>query len=291
MQGKALFISYSHQDMAEENWLDRLKLYLEPLRRQRGLDIWDDTRIGPGSNWLSAITSGMDQATASVLIVGPGFLASEFICEQELPVLLDASKTRGVKIFPLVVGYCSYKTSPLGPYQSLNSPEKPLEALPAAEQNRWLNNLSNAIEMEMFEEFEQQPEQPVSTEQSPMAEWQGEYSQVYNRTKGYMLVHVYRPSTVPGQKFDIFIFVLRHRSGDPKSPYRNFEEIKKAEFFFGPGWGNKIFPVANTGGLIGVRTHAWGTFFAACRITFNDPNSEPIILYRYIDFEMAPQST
>ena len=30
---------------------------------------------------------------------------------------------------------------------------------------------------------------------------------------------------------------------------------------------------------------AWGT----CRITFKDPQKTPAMLYRYIDFEMAPQ--
>lgn len=288
MPGKVLFISYSHRDMTEElNWLDRLKLHLEQLRRQRGLDIWDDTRIKAGGDWQSAIKAGMDEAIAAILLVGPGYLGSKFIAEQELPVLLDAAKTRGIKIYPLVVGYCLYKTSPLEPYQAVNSPDRPLEALPRAKQNEILNDLSSAIEMEMFEQFAQQPEGPASTEQPLVTEWQGEYTQVYERTKGYMLAHVYRPSTVPEQKFDIFIFVVRHRRKDPKSPYRNFEEIQKAEFFFGPGWGNKIFPVDNMGGLIGVRTYAWGTFFAACRITFKEPNGEPIILYRYIDFERS----
>ena len=288
MPDNLLFISYSHRDMTPVDWLDRLKLYLAPLLRQEQVDIWDDTRIEVGHEWRLEIKTAMDRATAAILLVGPGFLASDFIAQQELPGLLDAAATRGIKIYPLVVGFCGYKSSPLGSYQAFNDPDMPLEALPPADQNRILNNLSHAVEMEMLKEA---PREPAAAEQPPVTEWQCEYTKEYNRADGYMLVHFYRPATVPGQAFDIFIFVVQHRRGTEGPPQRNFDEIQKAEFFFGPGWGNKIFPVDNTGGLIGVRTHAWGTFFATCRITFTESNREPIILYRYIDFEMAPQST
>src|SRR5262249_32002912 len=52
-------------------------------------------------------------------------------------------------------------------------------------------------------------------------------------------------------------------------------------------WGNEIFTIPNSGGLLGVRTHAWGTFLATCRLTFTDSARPPIVLHRYIDFEMA----
>jgi TIR domain len=289
MPGNLLFISYSHRDMIPVDWLDRLKLYLAPLRRQQLVDIWADTRIEVGHEWRLEIRAAMDRASAAILLVGPGFLASDFIAQQELPALLAAAATRGIKIYPLVVGFCGYKSSPLEHYQAFNNPDMPLEALTTqAEQNRILNNLSRAVEMEMLKEA---PRQPAPIEQPPMTGWQCVYTQEYNRTEGYMLVHVYRPSTGPGQEFDVFIFVVRHRRGTEGPPQRNFDEIQKAEFFFGPGWGNKIFPVDNTDDLIGVRTQAWGTFFAACRLTFTDPNRDPISLYRYVDFEMGPQST
>jgi hypothetical protein len=145
----SLFISYSHQDMKPTHWLDRLKLYLAPLRRQEIVDFWDDTRIQAGSDWRSEIRAAMEHATAAILLVGPGFLASEFITGQELPILLAAAKSRGTKIYPLIVGYCGYKRSVLEPYQSFNGPEMPLEALPTAEQNKILNEISLAVDQDM----------------------------------------------------------------------------------------------------------------------------------------------
>ncbi len=145
----ALFISYGHADMAPTNWLERLKLYLAPLRRQAPVDIWDDTRLQVGGDWRQQIKAALEHASAAILLVGPGFLASDFIMSQELPTLLAAARARGAKIYPLVVGYCVYARSPLEPYQAFNAPERPLEALPAAEQNKALNDLALLIDQDL----------------------------------------------------------------------------------------------------------------------------------------------
>jgi pYEATS domain-containing protein involved in immunity len=121
----------------------------------------------------------------------------------------------------------------------------------------------------------------------PATSWQSERVKEYERTRGYMLAHIYRRSKEPGQKFDISMFVVQHRKGTTTPPRDQLDELESAEFFFGESWGNKVFKVRAGGGFFGVRTHAWGTFLAICRITFKNPNDPPIILYRYIDFFMA----
>jgi hypothetical protein len=145
----ALFISYGHRDMEPVNWVERLKLYLAPLRRQELVDVWDDSMIRAGSEWRREIGAALDRATATILVVGPGFLASDFIAQQELPSLLEAAEGRGAKIYPLVVGYCAYKLSVLEKYQAFNDPDKPLEALTPAEQNKILNGLSLAVDEDL----------------------------------------------------------------------------------------------------------------------------------------------
>ena len=139
-------------------------------------------------------------------------------------------------------------------------------------------------------ELENLPEAPqpqTAKTEPPPTQWQHKRAEEYARTDGYMLAHVYRPSTEPNQTYDIFIFVVRHQKGTSTPPKRQFDEIEKAEFFFGQSWGNEVFPAPNTGSVIGVRTHAWGTFLATCRITFRNTSKAPIILHRYIDFSMA----
>jgi len=149
MPGNALFISYGHRDMEPIHWLERLKLYLAPLRRREVVDIWDDSEIRAGSQWRKEIKTAMERATSAILLVGPGFLASDFIANEELPGLLEAADERGAKIYPLVVGYCGYKQSLLEKYQAFNDPDSPLEALTTAEQNKILNQVSLTVDEDL----------------------------------------------------------------------------------------------------------------------------------------------
>lgn len=141
-----LFISYSRADMQDTDWLARLRMYLTPIRRSGAIDVWDDSRIAPGSRWKEEIARALDNAAAAVLLVGPGFLASDFVVDHELPALLKSARVRGVSLFPLVIGFCGYNTSDLNAYQAYNSPEHPLESLKRSEQNRILNSLALAID-------------------------------------------------------------------------------------------------------------------------------------------------
>jgi hypothetical protein len=105
----------------------------------------------------------------------------------------------------------------------------------------------------------------------PSDGWESERAKEYARTHGYMLAHIYRRSKEPGQRFDISIFVMRHEKGSSTPPRDKLDKIQSAEFFFGESWGNKVFKVSEDGGFFGVRTHAWGTFLAACRIRLRTP--------------------
>lgn len=144
-----VFVSYSHRDMEPVHWLERLRVYMAPFRRGEGVEIWDDSRIEPGSDWRSEIRGAVSNATAAILLVGPGFLASEFIESDELPTILHLAHHRGAVVFPLVVGYCGYRRSSLGSLQAFNDPDTPLEALPPAQQNKLLNELSMAVDDRM----------------------------------------------------------------------------------------------------------------------------------------------
>jgi len=144
-----VFISYSHRDMTPTNWLEKLKNYLAAFQQKGVVDTWDDTRLQVGQEWRVEIGKALEKASAAVLLVGPAFLASDFITKHELPPLLAAAKYHGKKIFPLIIGYCAYKESGLEPYQAFNDPDKPLEALAPHEQNKLLNDLSILVAKEV----------------------------------------------------------------------------------------------------------------------------------------------
>lgn len=110
----------------------------------------------------------------------------------------------------------------------------------------------------------------------------------YERTDRLFLVQVYEPSTNRTQYYDITIFLVRHVRGSTPNKRDRFSEVEKLELCFGPAWGNEIFTASNNGGLIGIRTSAWGSFLATGRVIFKD-HRPPVILHRYIDLEMAPK--
>lgn len=126
---------------------------------------------------------------------------------------------------------------------------------------------------------------------SKPSDWTNARAVEYGRVHGYMLAHVYKRRRSDDQEFSVFIFLVRHEKGTSGPPKKHFEEIEKLEFFFGSSWSNQVFSVPNTGGVIGVRTEAWGTFLATCRVSFRDSKQESIVLHRYIDFHMLQQTS
>jgi hypothetical protein len=139
-----LFISYSHLDQV---WLDRLKRHLEPLNREGLIDSWDDTRIRPGDDWRQEIQSALDAAKVAVLLITADFFASKFIADNELPPLLAAAESKGVKILSVLIGSSRFERTPaLSRFQAVNSPQKLLEGMPKHEWDAVLNSLAETIE-------------------------------------------------------------------------------------------------------------------------------------------------
>jgi hypothetical protein len=135
--------------MDPTDWLDRLTLYLAPLREHGTVETWEDNKIRAGDQWRLEIDAALERATAAILLVGPGFLASEFITKIELPTLLQSAQRRGTRVYPLIVGYCRYDLSPLKDYQAFNDPTAPLEDRDLPKQNKLLNELSQQVDADL----------------------------------------------------------------------------------------------------------------------------------------------
>jgi hypothetical protein len=135
-----VFVSYSHED---SDWLKRLKIHLKPLERDYAIDIWEDTKIQPGSKWLEEIEKAIQSAKIALLIISADYLASDFIVNNELPPLLDAANKDGAVIMPLIVSpsrFMSVKN--LSQFQAINDPKKPLINMSKGAQEEILVNLT-----------------------------------------------------------------------------------------------------------------------------------------------------
>lgn len=131
---KSVFVSYSRKDA---RWLERLRVHLTPFVRGGVLEIWDDTKITPGARWRAEIERALSRAAASIVLVSPDFLASDFVAVHELPQLLRKAEREGTPVMPIVVEACELALHPaLAALQALHAPGRPLSRLrrPASEQ-------------------------------------------------------------------------------------------------------------------------------------------------------------
>ena len=100
-----VFISYSHKD---KRWKDRLVDQLKVLSVGK-FEIWHDHRIGAGDTWLLEIEKAIERAQVAVLLISPEFLTSNFICDKEVPRLLERRKTGGLCLIPVIVHPCAWE--------------------------------------------------------------------------------------------------------------------------------------------------------------------------------------
>ena len=123
-----------------------------------------------------------------------------------------------------------------------------------------------------------------STKSTKAMPWTNERSVRYSERRYTDLVHVIEPSRLPGQEYDILIYLFRHRPNKEGSPF-GLDDVDKAEFYLGAAWKDRVFTCEReeSGGYIGVKVSAYGTFMCVCRVTFTD--GQTVILDRYIDFE------
>ncbi len=146
MSTPSIFICYAHKDKI---WLDRLLEHLAPLQLQEQAKVWSDQELELGDDWHPEIQTTLQQVKAAVLLVSSAFLASKYIRNQELPILLKRAQEDGVTILPIVVNPCMFadtkfkypdsrgepKTFTLQSLQAANTPNRPLNKLPEGEQD------------------------------------------------------------------------------------------------------------------------------------------------------------
>jgi hypothetical protein len=110
------------------------------------LELWDDTRITLGTTWRQELEQALGRASVAILIVSADFLASDFIAENELPILLDRASRGGVRIMTIVAGHCLFSANQeLSRYQSVNPPDRPLEKMKKQEAEQMLLKVAQAV--------------------------------------------------------------------------------------------------------------------------------------------------
>src|SRR5947209_7414389 len=88
-----VFISYARADSigdsSGKSYLDRVLMALKPLSAQGLLRTYCDQDLHAGETWSDSLSDVLLTCKAAVILVGPAFLASDFIRSTELPIVLE----------------------------------------------------------------------------------------------------------------------------------------------------------------------------------------------------------
>jgi hypothetical protein len=163
MSNTTVFISYAHADNVstdpDQRWLERMKKHLAPLGFANIIEVATDQDLALGDDWHARIQADLQRAHAAVLLISPDFLASKYIRNNELPLLLRQAKEDGLKIIPVLLSPCLFVEARIkfpdpqhGPeefslasLQAAGSPENTLDEMSKAEQNRALLGVAQRL--------------------------------------------------------------------------------------------------------------------------------------------------
>ena len=120
-----VFISYGH---AQRHWAQRLRVFLKPFER-RGLQVWADPYVESAGQWRREPGEALRRACVGVLLVDPQFLASDFICDEELLPLLEAARSDELALLCVPLSVTDSRRSTLDSCEWAHDPTKPLAAL------------------------------------------------------------------------------------------------------------------------------------------------------------------
>lgn len=160
---RAVFICYAHADNESADpkcrWMDRFGQFLKPFVRQEDFTVCSDQDIKIGDDWHEHIQAHLGGAKAAVLLVSPDFLASDYIANSELPVLLKNAADKGVKIFSIILSPCAFTEArfkypdpvngpdelKLSRFQAANSPDKTIVDMGEGDQNRVFKEVAEQL--------------------------------------------------------------------------------------------------------------------------------------------------
>lgn len=140
---KHIFISYSHYDA---KYKDEVEKVLKAITYV-GLTFsyWVDTQIPSGNDFREEIGKEINKADIVIFIVSVDFMSSQFIQETELPTILHQAQTNGTRFLILIARKCPFKHSVLGKYQTVNTPDNPMNGLKEHEQDAVYFKLSEDV--------------------------------------------------------------------------------------------------------------------------------------------------
>ena len=119
--------------------------HLKLLIREERVVAWCDRDIQAGKRSREEIDRALASARVGLLLVSPNFLASDFIMQDELPFLLEAADTRGVKLLWVLLSACLFDQTPIVELQAAYNPARPLAKLQGNQRDEALTAIAREV--------------------------------------------------------------------------------------------------------------------------------------------------
>ncbi len=130
-----VLVSYARNDAA---FFEELSAHLSILQRKGLIQLWHEGRINAGEAWADAISSQIHSADIFILLVSADFLASNFIWDRELSLILKRQQEGKASVIPIILRPCLWLESPLANFQALPFDGKPIALSPNPDKS-WLS--------------------------------------------------------------------------------------------------------------------------------------------------------
>jgi serine/threonine protein kinase len=129
-----IFVSYAHED----KWRPAFEKAAAGGVYKGVFQLWFDKNIEPGEHWQAAIEKAISRSRIALLLVGKGFIHSDYIIEKELPVILERERAGGMTIYWVPLDELApdeLDPTKLQERQSVWPPAKPLSGLNGKERD------------------------------------------------------------------------------------------------------------------------------------------------------------
>lgn len=118
-----IFYCYARKD---KKLRERLGKHLEPLKQKHGIIMFCDVEILPGRNWEEEIDKSLRTSDIILILVSANFIGSDYCSSVEMQKALEMAKLGKIRIIPIILRPCAWKTTPLGQIQALPTEGKPV---------------------------------------------------------------------------------------------------------------------------------------------------------------------
>lgn len=118
-----LFISYCHEDKHHK---EQILKYLQP---NEDIEVWYDKEMLAGDEFDEVISAKIEESDVFVFLITQDFLTSKYCNEIELSKALERKASDDeLRIIPVVLDYCTFKSSRLSLYNATPSDAKPISS-------------------------------------------------------------------------------------------------------------------------------------------------------------------